>query len=139
MGKGSFGKVHLRTSHLHHLIVLRSFSGDHEVTGDIGEKDEIGFKFLVVLVRFGKEFAGTDLQLGSLLLGLLGLFPSAFLHQAAHARGDLLLPGKEGIALRLEAAPVGIKLQYLVNYFLRIKILDCKLLDHMLRIVAKHL
>ena len=129
----------LRTSGLDNLVVLGTLARDHQVARHVGEEYYGLVQFLVVCFCLGEEFGGPGLHGSDLPLDLLGLFPLALLHQASDLGGELLLAGEQRIALRLESPAVGIQFKYLCNYVLCIEILDCELLDHALRILAKHL
>ena len=137
--KGVLRKLDFRTAHLDDEIVLGALSFGDKVAGDIGQQDDLGVQLLRHFVGLLEEAAGTGLQLGDSCLGSLGLGLQALLHELADLAGLDPLLCQDGIALGLEGAAAGIQLKHALHDLARIEILDGKLRDHFIGIVAEHL
>ena len=137
MWQGIFRKIDFRTSGLHYLVVLGSFSRDYEVTREVRKEDELCLKFRIGGIGLGEQFRRTCLEFGHFFLGLFGFGLAAFFHESADEPRLLFLLCEDGVALRLERASFGIKLEHFLHDGPGVEIFYCKLRDHVFRIFTK--
>ena len=138
MRKRSFRKNDLGTAHLDDKIVLSTLSRRNQVTRNVRKENELGFKFLVVLIRSGEKFGRLFLEKSNFLLDFFGLIFLTGLHEAADNGCLLLLLRQKAVTFCLEIPSVGVQFKYLLHDRPCVEILDGKLRDHSFRIFTKH-
>ena len=91
MRQGICREGNLRSSHLHHLVVLRALAFLDQTARDVWQQHEVCLKFLSCLLHTCKHRSRLLLESGHLSLGGFSILLEALLHQDTNLGSELLL------------------------------------------------
>ena len=137
MRKSSLREFHFRTAHLHNLIVLCALARFYQVARHVRQKHQLILKLLLCCSHLGEYGSRAGFELSDSGFCLFGFRLETLLHEGSDFCRFFLLLREQSIALRLEGATLCVQFEDLVHDRLGVKVLDLKLGDDQVAVLAQ--